>query len=146
MRRLPPVAALLLALLAHPAAATPGALDGSFSGDGIQPMFTGGATAQAVAIDAQDRIVLVGYTFGKRTDVAVARVRPNGGADSSLVAKGASGSTSARKIRRSMSRSTRTGRSSSSASAPIAGARGGSSSASSREERGIARSAAMAWS
>ena len=85
MRRpLPQIAALLLVVLARPAAAAPGALDTSFSGNGIHSMFTGGATAQAVAIDAQDRIVVAGYTFGRRTDVAVARVRPNGGADGSF--------------------------------------------------------------
>jgi len=51
-------------VLAGPAGATPGALDSSFSGNGIQTIFTGGATAQAVAIDAQDRILVAGYTFG----------------------------------------------------------------------------------
>jgi uncharacterized delta-60 repeat protein len=81
MRRLPPVAALLLVVLARPAAATPGALDTSFSGNGIQTMFDGGATAQAVAIDAQDRILVAGYTIGTKTDVAIARLRPRGALD-----------------------------------------------------------------
>jgi len=81
MRRLPPVAALLLLLLARPAAAAPGALDRSFSGNGIQTMFLGGATAQAVAVDAQGRFLVAGYTIGRRTDVAIARLRPGGPLD-----------------------------------------------------------------
>lgn len=88
MRRLPPVAALLLVVLARPAAAAPGALDTSFSGNGIQTIFTGGATAQAVAIDAQDRILVAGYTFGADDDVAVARLRPGGALDSSFSGDG----------------------------------------------------------
>ena len=81
MRRLPPVAALLLVVLARPAAAAPGALDTSFSGNGIQTMFVGGATAQAVVIDRQDRILVAGYTIGARTDVAIARLLPRGAPD-----------------------------------------------------------------
>ena len=87
-RRLPPIVALLLVVLARPAAAAPGALDATFSGNGIHSMFTGGASAQAVAIDAQDRIVVAGYTIGRRTDVAVARLRPNGGTDGSFSGDG----------------------------------------------------------
>ena len=81
MRRLPPVAALLLVVLARPAAAAPGALDTSFSGNGIQTTFVGGATASAVAIDAQDRILLAGYTIGTRMDVALARLELGGALD-----------------------------------------------------------------
>jgi uncharacterized delta-60 repeat protein len=88
MRRLPPVAALLLIVLARPAAADPGALDTSFSGNGIQTIFTGGATAQAVAIDAQDRILVAGYTFGANDDVAVARLRPGGALDGTFSGDG----------------------------------------------------------
>jgi uncharacterized delta-60 repeat protein len=84
MRRLPPVAALLLVVLARPAAATSGALDTSFSGNGIQTMFVGGATAQAVAIDTQDRILVTGYTIGTKTDVAIARLQPRGAPDRSF--------------------------------------------------------------
>jgi uncharacterized delta-60 repeat protein len=86
MRRgLPPIIALLLVVLARPAAAAPGALDSSFSGNGIQTIFTGGATAQAVAIDQQDRIVVAGYTIGANdADVAVARLRPGGAIDDSF--------------------------------------------------------------
>ena len=84
MRRLPPVAALLLVVLARPAAAAPGTLDPTFSGNGIRTMFVGGATAQAVAIDAQDRILVAGYTIGAKTDVAIARLRPRGALDGSF--------------------------------------------------------------
>jgi uncharacterized delta-60 repeat protein len=84
MRRLPPVAALLLVVLARPAAATPGTLDTSFSGNGIRTMFDGGATAQAVAIDTQDRILVAGSTIGANTDVAIARLRPRGALDGSF--------------------------------------------------------------
>lgn len=87
-RRLPPIAALLLVVLARPAAATPGALDTSFSGNGIQTIFAGGATAQAVAIDAQDRILVAGYTIGDNNDVAVARLRPGGALDDSFSGDG----------------------------------------------------------
>ncbi len=79
---------LLLVALAVPAGATPGALDSSFSGNGIQTIFTGGATAQAVAIDAQDRILVAGYTFGANPDVAVARLRPGGALDGSFSGDG----------------------------------------------------------
>ena len=79
---------LLLIVLAGPAGATPGALDSSFSGNGIQTIFTGGATAQAVAIDAQDRILVAGYTFGANPDVAVARLRPGGALDGSFSGDG----------------------------------------------------------
>ena len=72
----------------RPAGATPGALDSSFSGNGIQTIFTGGATAQAVAIDAQDRILVAGYTFGANPDVAVARLRPGGALDGSFSGDG----------------------------------------------------------
>jgi uncharacterized delta-60 repeat protein len=83
-----PVTLLLLVVLARPAGATPGALDTSFSGNGIQTIFTGGATAQAVAIDAQDRILVAGYTFGANTDLAVARLRPGGALDGSFSGDG----------------------------------------------------------
>jgi len=83
-RRLTPIAVLFLVVLAGPAAATPGALDTSFSGNGIQTMFAAGASAQAVAIDAQDRILVAGYTYGSRTDVAIARLRPGGALDDSF--------------------------------------------------------------
>lgn len=79
---------LLLVVLARPAGATPGALDTSFSGDGIKTIFTGGATAQAVAIDAQDRILVAGYTFGANHDVAIARLRPGGALDGSFSGNG----------------------------------------------------------
>ena len=61
-----------------------GASTPTFSGNGIQTMFVGGATAQAVAIDAQDRILVAGYTFGAKTDVAIARLRPRGALDRSF--------------------------------------------------------------
>jgi len=85
MRRLlPPCTLLLLLLLALPAAAGPGSLDTSFAGNGIRSIFVGGSTAQAVAIDAQDRIVVAGYTFRGKDDVAVARLRPGGALDTSF--------------------------------------------------------------
>jgi len=79
--RLTPIAGLLLVVLAHPATATPGSLDTSFSGNGLQTMFVSGGSAQAVAIDAQDRIVVAGYTIGASTDVAITRLRPGGALD-----------------------------------------------------------------
>src|SRR4029453_1148406 len=87
-RRILPFTVLLLVVLARPAGATPGALDTSFSGNGIQTIFAGGATAQAVAIDAQDRILVAGYTFGANTDLAVARLRPGGALDGSFSGDG----------------------------------------------------------
>lgn len=88
MRRgLPPIAALILVLLAHPAFAAPGALDRTFSRNGMQTVFTSGAIAHGVAIDAQDRIVVAGYTIG-RTDVAVARLKPGGALDGSFSGDG----------------------------------------------------------
>ena len=88
MRRLPPVAALLLIVLARPAGATPGALDPSFSGNGIQTTFVGGANAQTVAIDGQDRILVAGSTVGAQTDVAIARLLPRGALDRSFSGDG----------------------------------------------------------
>jgi uncharacterized delta-60 repeat protein len=88
MRRLPPITVLFLAVLAHPAQATPGALDRSFSGNGVQSIFSGGATAHAVAIDAQDRILVAGSTFGANDDVAIARLLPGGAPDTSFSGDG----------------------------------------------------------
>ena len=81
MRRLAPLTALLLVVLARPAAAGPGALDPTFSGNGIATVFPGGATAEAVAVDGQDRVVVAGHTYGASVDIAVARLRWNGSLD-----------------------------------------------------------------
>jgi uncharacterized delta-60 repeat protein len=84
MRRLLPLLTLLLVVLARPAGASPGGLDRSFSGNGFQTAFTSGGTARAVAVDAQDRIVLAGSTIGANADVAVARLLPGGALDGSF--------------------------------------------------------------
>jgi uncharacterized delta-60 repeat protein len=71
-----------LGLLAVPAqGARPGQLDKFFSGDGKQTTFSRGGTGYAVAIDANDRIVVAGYTLSGQTDLAVARFLPNGKPD-----------------------------------------------------------------
>jgi uncharacterized delta-60 repeat protein len=80
MRRLAPLIALLLVVLARPATAAPGALDRTFSGNGIATVFPRGATAEAAAVDGRDRIVVAGHTYGA-VDVAVARFRWNGSLD-----------------------------------------------------------------
>jgi uncharacterized delta-60 repeat protein len=80
MRRLAPLTALLVVVLARPAAAGPGALDPTFSGNGIATVFPGGATAEAVAVDGQDRVVVAGHTYAS-VDIAVARLRWNGSLD-----------------------------------------------------------------
>lgn len=82
MRRLlAPITALLLVLLARPATAGPGTLDPAFSGNGIATVFPGSATAEAVAVDGQDRVVVAGHTYGAGVDIAVARLRWNGSLD-----------------------------------------------------------------
>jgi uncharacterized delta-60 repeat protein len=78
----------LLVLLAGPVAATPGALDTSFSGNGIQTIFAGGSTAQAVAIDPHGRILVAGSTIGANENVAIARLRPGGALDGSFSGDG----------------------------------------------------------
>src|SRR4029453_3257749 len=45
-------------------------------------------TAQAAAIDAQDRILVAGDTFRANTDLAVARLRPGGALDGSFSGDG----------------------------------------------------------
>ncbi len=74
------VAACLIVgtLLTTPAGAKPGRLDRFFSGDGRQTAFNNGGTGYGVAIDGQQRIVVVGYTLGANTNLAVARFLPNG--------------------------------------------------------------------
>ena len=81
MRRLAPLIVLLLVVLVRPATAGPGSLDQTFSGNGIATVFRGGATAEAVAVDRQDRIVVAGHTYGASVDIAVARFRWNGSLD-----------------------------------------------------------------
>ena len=84
MRRLLPLLTLVIVVLARPAAASPGGLDRSFSGNGFQTTFTSGSTARAVAVDAQGRILLAGNTIGANHDIAVARLYPGGGLDGSF--------------------------------------------------------------
>ena len=80
MRRvLTPITALLV-VLAYPATAAPGTLDTTFSGNGITTVFHGAATAEAVAVDGQHRIVVAGHTYGT-VDIAVARLRWTGALD-----------------------------------------------------------------
>ncbi|HEY6566798.1 MAG TPA: delta-60 repeat domain-containing protein, partial [Actinomycetota bacterium] len=65
-------------------AATPGQLDRTFGGDGKQTTFNRGGTGYAVAIDANGRIVVAGYTLTGQTDLAVARFLPDGKPDKSF--------------------------------------------------------------
>ena len=73
--------ALTLAVSTLPALAAGGKLDRSFSGDGRATTFPRGATAFGLAIDAQGRILVAGYTLDGDTDFALARFRPNGTPD-----------------------------------------------------------------
>ncbi|HEX5936454.1 MAG TPA: hypothetical protein VFZ75_02000 [Actinomycetota bacterium] len=84
MRRLAPLTALLLVVLAGPALASPGRADQTFSGDGLVAVFPGGTTAEGVAVDRSDRIVVAGHTYGADVDIAVARLRWNGALDDSF--------------------------------------------------------------
>ncbi|MGZ8577957.1 MAG: hypothetical protein ACXWWX_00325 [Actinomycetota bacterium] len=68
-------------VLPLPAAAAPGDLDPSFSGDGIATVFANGSVATGVVVDPQGRSVVVGYTLDAGVDVAVARFRPDGSPD-----------------------------------------------------------------
>ena len=113
-----PLLAVFIVVLARPATAAPGTLDKTFSGNGIATVFPGGATAEAVAVDGQDRVVVAGHTYGASVDVAVVRLRWNGSLDGTFGVTGGSGSTSARRSWPSTSPSPRTGRSSWSGTAP----------------------------
>ncbi len=89
MRRFPALfVAVLFAVLPRPAHAAPALLDPVFGGDGIVTAFPDGAIATAVGIDADRRIVAVGYTTGRHVDVVIARFKPDGTPDSSFGAKG----------------------------------------------------------
>jgi len=77
-------AVAVLALAAPPASAHPGALDASFSHDGIQTAFPNGAVGYAVAIDHHDRIVVAGSTLAAHPDIALARFTPNGRLDTTF--------------------------------------------------------------
>ncbi|HEX7247083.1 MAG TPA: delta-60 repeat domain-containing protein [Actinomycetota bacterium] len=68
-------------VLMTPATAAPGTLDRSFSLDGRVTTFPRGATAWAVAIDAKGRILVAGTTLDAESDIALARLRPNGNLD-----------------------------------------------------------------
>jgi uncharacterized delta-60 repeat protein len=58
-------AALSVAVLASPAVAAPGDLDPSFGGDGkVKTIFPGGSFANAVAIQADEKVVAVGAAAG----------------------------------------------------------------------------------
>jgi uncharacterized delta-60 repeat protein len=70
-----------LAVSTLPALAAGGKLDQTFSGDGRVTTFPRGATAFGLAIDAQGRILVAGYTLDGGTDLALARFRPNGSPD-----------------------------------------------------------------
>ena len=73
--------AVLALMLPRPANAIPGALDHSFSRNGVQTAFHRGGTANAVAIDDQDRIVVAGAATRGGSDVAIARFRAGGALD-----------------------------------------------------------------
>jgi uncharacterized delta-60 repeat protein len=89
MRRFPALfVAVLFAVLATPAHAAPALLDPVFGGDGIVTAFPDGAIATAVGIDADRRIVAVGYTTGRHVDVVIARFLPDGTPDTSFGANG----------------------------------------------------------
>ena len=89
MRRFPAlIIAALLVVLPMPAHAAPALLDPVFGGDGIVTAFPDGAIATAVGIDAERRIVAVGYTTGRHVDVVIARFKPNGTPDTSFGANG----------------------------------------------------------
>lgn len=63
-----------------------GALDASFDGDGRQT-FTFGATFESLyglAVDSQDRIIAAGAAANTTTDIAVARLTPEGALDASF--------------------------------------------------------------
>ena len=66
-----------------------------FGGDGIVTAFPDGAIATAVGIDADRRIVAVGYTTGRHVDVVIARFKPDGTPDSSFGRTGIDATTSA---------------------------------------------------
>jgi uncharacterized delta-60 repeat protein len=89
MRRFPALfVAVLFAALPMPAQAAPALLDPVFGGDGIVTAFPDGAIATAVGIDADHRIVAIGYTTGGRVDVVIARFLPDGRPDTSFGANG----------------------------------------------------------
>jgi uncharacterized delta-60 repeat protein len=89
MRRFPALLlAVSFAVLPMPAHAAPALLDPAFGGDGIVTAFPGGAIATAVGIDAERRIVAVGYTTGGHVDVVIGRFLPDGTPDSSFGANG----------------------------------------------------------
>ena len=75
------VVGLMLAASTPPALAAGGKLDRTFSGDGRATTFPRGATAFGLAIDAQGRILVAGYTLDGDTDFALARFRSNGSPD-----------------------------------------------------------------
>jgi uncharacterized delta-60 repeat protein len=81
-------AALLLTVLltghGMHARAGAGALDPTFSHDGIVTAFKTGSIANAVAADHAGRTVVVGQTTDDHVDVAVARFRPDGTPDLSF--------------------------------------------------------------
>jgi uncharacterized delta-60 repeat protein len=89
MRRTAVIAAIVLTIgSASAAAATPGELDPTFSGDGIATAFAAGSVANGVAVDHAGRTVVVGETVDGHVDVAVARFRPDGTPDPSFDGNG----------------------------------------------------------
>jgi uncharacterized delta-60 repeat protein len=70
-----------VALVATPVAAAPGALDHSFSGDGLLTAFPKGAAATGLALDGRGRTVVVGYSLDQAVDVVAARFLRDGTPD-----------------------------------------------------------------
>jgi uncharacterized delta-60 repeat protein len=81
------LAAVALLLIPSAAGAREGDLDGSFGSGGtaVTPIGTGGGAANSVAVDAQGRLVVAGYSGGyPNFKIAVARFLPNGALDPSF--------------------------------------------------------------
>ena len=88
MRRILPLIVLLFVVLARPAAAAPGSLDRTFSGNGIAIVFPKAASAEALAVGGQNRVVVAGHTYGASVDIVVARLNWNGTFDGAFSGDG----------------------------------------------------------
>jgi hypothetical protein len=87
------VSMLAVLVVQAPAWAAPGDPDTGFAGDGFQTLdFPGGSddTASAVLVQADGRIVVVGYAVpgGGKANFALARLKANGTIDTSFSVDG----------------------------------------------------------